>query len=131
MKDLLTDYRVLIVDDEELLRDSMVYDFKRKGFTVFSASNGLSALEIVRGNDLQLVLSDISMPGGGGIQLLEEIRALHASRPAVILMTGFTDASNADFAARGAFDVVLKPFDRKILMASVMAALGIPSAATA
>jgi DNA-binding NtrC family response regulator len=126
----LKNYRVLVVDDEELLRDSMVYDFKRKGFTVFSAGNGVSALETVRTHDIHLVLSDISMPGGGGIKLLEEVRAFHASIPVVILMTGFTDTSNADFVSQGAFGVVFKPFDRKILMASVMAALGIPSEAT-
>jgi CheY-like chemotaxis protein len=124
-----TKYNLLIVDDEELLRDTIVFDFKRKGFTVFSADCGSKAVEIVKQNRIDLVISDMRMPGGDGMSLLKEIRSFSPDTPIVIFMTGFADISEQDCLAKGAHRVVQKPFDRKQLMSSVLDALGISQVA--
>lgn len=120
-------YTLLVADDETMLRDTIVFDFKRKGFNVFSAENGTQALEVVKNNPIDLVISDIRMPGGDGITLLEEIKKFHPHIPVVIFISGFSDLSPEECIAKGAQTVVSKPFERKALMASVLKALGIES----
>lgn len=114
---------ILIVDDDETLRDTLVFDFKRKGFNVFSAENGNRALEIVRSTQIHLVLSDIRMPGGDGISLLETLRKIDPNIPVVIFLTGFAEITEEDCIKKGAKKVIPKPFDRKQLFSSVMEAL--------
>jgi DNA-binding NtrC family response regulator len=121
----LKEYTILIVDDEEDLRDSMVFDFKRKGFTVLTAENGVKAFELIKNNTIHFVISDMRMPGGDGMDLLEKIRAKDPKLPFVILVTGYADATEAECLAKGALKVIVKPYDRKILMSSVLEALKI------
>ena len=118
-------FTILVVDDEDALRRTIVFDFKRKGFKVFDANNGKSAFELVKGNQVHLVISDIRMPGGDGIALLEQIRAYDSKLPIVVLITGFSEFSEAECVAKGAQNVLSKPFDRKTLMGSVLKALNI------
>lgn len=118
-------YTLLIADDEDALRNSMVFDFKRKGFNVLSAANGEQAFDIVKANNVDLVISDMRMPGGDGISLLEKIRAFNPTIPSVIFITGFADISEAECLAKGAKKVLSKPFDRKVLMSSVLETLGV------
>lgn len=119
------DYTVLVVDDEEIIKKALVFDFKRRGFSVLAAVNGTDALALVRRNKVDLVLSDIRMPGGDGIALLENVRSEHPSVPMVILLSGFSDVDEAQCLARGARRVFKKPFDRKLLMQYVCESLGI------
>jgi CheY-like chemotaxis protein len=113
-------YVLLIVDDEETLRNAIMFDFTRKGFTVLSAENGTKAIELVKSNRIHVVISDIRMPGGDGITLLEQIRAIDPNIPNVILVTGFAEVSEAECLAKGAKKVFQKPFDRKALMNEVI-----------
>jgi len=118
-------YTLLIVDDDDALRDVMVFDFKRKGFNVLSAENGEKGFEIVDNNKVDVVVSDIRMPNGDGIFLLEKIRKYYPSVPSVIFVTGFADISDAECIAKGARKVLSKPFERKKLMDAVLEVLGI------
>lgn len=118
-------YTLLIVDDEDTLRKTIVFDFKRKGFTVLDADNGVKAFELVKQNKVHLVVSDMRMPGGDGMTLLENIRAYDPAIPTVIFVTGFADVTEEQAIAKGARKVLSKPFDRKVLMNSVMESLGI------
>ena len=122
------EYTLLIVDDEEILRETIIFDFKRMGFKILSAGNGTDAFELVKKNKIHLVISDIRMPGGDGMSLLDQIRGYDPSIPTVIFMTGFADITEEQAIARGARKVLGKPFDRKVLIYSVLDALGIPSA---
>lgn len=121
----LGQFSVLIVDDDEGVRDTIIFYFKRKGFSVYAAENGEKAFEIVKTKKIHLVVSDMRMPGGGGMSLLEEIRAHDPSIPTVIFVTGFTDVTEEQALAKGARKVLSKPFDRKVLMNSVPEALGL------
>jgi CheY-like chemotaxis protein len=121
----LKKYTLLIVDDEETLRNAMIFDFKRKGFNVLSAESGAQAFEIVKKNKIHLVVSDMRMPGGDGMSLLENIRAYDPTIPTVIFVTGFADVTEEQAIAKGAKKILSKPFERKVLMDSVLDALGI------
>lgn len=121
----LKKYTLLIVDDEEMLRNALIFEFKRMGFTVFSAENGVEALKLIKMNKIHLVILDMLMPGGDGMGLLESIRAWNPETPHVIFISGGTDVTEAQCMARGARKVILKPFGRKVLMDSVLDALGV------
>ena len=116
-------FNILVVDDEAILRSAIVFDFKRKGFNVLDAENGAQAFEIVKANKIDLVLTDVRMPGGDGIELLDKIKALNASLPVVMFITGFADISLEEAYDKGVDAVFAKPFDRKALLAAVLKAL--------
>ncbi len=116
-------YTLLVVDDDEMLRNALEFDFKRKGFTVLVAESGSKAFEMVKTNKVDLVISDIRMPEGDGLSLLENIRKYNPKIPQVILVTGFSDISEEECIKKGASKVISKPFDRKNLMDSILAIL--------
>lgn len=118
------DYTILIVDDEETLRDAIIFDFKRKGFNVLSADNGTRGFEVFCNNKVDLVLSDIRMPGGDGIFMLKQIYAHATQIPVVIFMTGYSDVTEEEVLAMGAKKVISKPFERKALMKTAFEMLG-------
>jgi response regulator RpfG family c-di-GMP phosphodiesterase len=102
--------RILVVDDEEVIRDILADFLAMEGFEVRTAPNGEHALaELTRGH-YDLVLSDLKMPKMGGIELLEAI-AQHAPQVVTIIMTGFGTVETAiDAMKRGAYDYIMKPF---------------------
>ncbi len=118
-------YTVLIVDDDDALRNTIVFDFKRKGFNVLSADNVAPAFELVKQNKVDLVISDMQMPGATGIDLLAMIKALNSNLPLVIFATGLSDLTADECISKGAFAVVPKPFDRAFMMSTVERALKI------
>ena len=75
---------ILVVDDETGLRKALLFDFKRKGFNVLDAENGAVALEIIEKQKIDLVLTDVRMPRGGGIELLEKLKSRSPDSPAVV-----------------------------------------------
>lgn len=125
MKSDRKQYNILIVDDDEALREAMAFDFKREGFNVSLAENGKIAFEIVKSNKIHLVISDVRMPGGDGLSLLAEIRNYDPSIPMVIFVTGFANTTEAECLEKGAKKVIAKPFQRRHLIDSALDALGI------
>lgn len=122
----LSSFGILIVDDEAELRDAIVFDFKRKGFTVYSAENGIKAIEILKNHKIDLVISDIRMPECDGLALLERIRSTTDGKPpSLIFITGFTDVTVDECLVRGAVMVFSKPYDRKELMKCALATIGV------
>ncbi|HVR20069.1 MAG TPA: response regulator [Polyangiaceae bacterium] len=103
--------RVLLVDDEESLRVTLAGNLELEGHDVLEASNGHEALEVLRNAEVDLVLSDIRMPGLGGVELLQHVRRSHPHLP-VLLMTAYTADDQMDTALMaGVFAVLRKPFD--------------------
>lgn len=105
---------ILIVDDEEDLRDALAFDFKRQGFNVIQAENGKVAYQIVQNQPVSVVLSDVRMAGGDGVELLKNIKTTHPQIP-VVLSTGFAEIGVDEAYEIGAMAVILKPFERKVL----------------
>jgi len=107
----MADYKVLIVDDEEDLREVLVHQLKPVIKSLDTAANGNRAIELIRLQPYDAVLSDINMPGMTGLELLANLRRDGFDLPFVIL-TGFGDKAKAVEALRlGAFDFLEKPWD--------------------
>ena len=103
--------RILVVDDEEDIRMSLKDFLTEKKYTVFTAESGHQALEIIKKKKIDIVLSDVVMPGGmNGINLTREISVMEREVP-VILMTAYGSIESAvESMKAGAFDFITKPF---------------------
>ena len=102
---------ILIVDDEESVRDSLYNWFIDDGYRVECAENAKKALSLLDEKEFDIVLADIKMPGMDGMEMHRRIRALPRV-PIVIIMTAFASVDTAVQALKeGAFDYVTKPFD--------------------
>jgi len=102
---------ILIVDDEESVRDSLYNWFIEDGYYVECAENAKKALTILQSDNFDIILADIKMPGMDGLEMLKRIKTLK-SDAVVIIMTAFATVDTAVQALKdGAFDYVTKPFD--------------------
>ncbi len=102
--------RILVVDDEKVIRDMLADFLGMEGYVVRTAEDGSSALGELSKGHYDLVISDLKMPRMGGIALLDEI-GKSAPDALTVIMTGFGTVETAiDAMKRGAYDYVLKPF---------------------
>jgi DNA-binding NtrC family response regulator len=103
--------RVLVVDDEEIVRESLLGWLEKDGYTVDTAPDGPTALERITAEPWAIVLLDLKMPGMDGMQVLEEAKKI---RPeiVVVIMTAYAAVDTAVTAMKfGAYDYLVKPFD--------------------
>ncbi len=102
---------ILIVDDEDSVRDSLYNWFIEDGYRVECAENAKTALSILQSDNFDIVLADIKMPGMDGLEMLKRIKSLRKDS-IVIVMTAFATVDTAVQALKdGAYDYVTKPFD--------------------
>jgi CheY-like chemotaxis protein/Tfp pilus assembly protein PilZ len=107
-------HQILIVDDEPDILSLLEEVLVRRKYVVHSADTIADALKIIEGNnDISLVISDIKMPEGTGVELLKKIRSRNPVKPAVVFLTAFTDISEEDIYDRGASGFIEKPIDIK------------------
>lgn len=109
-EEILKGKTLLVVDDEHDLRDIVASEFDFLGATVFQAENITSAQKILADNKIDLIVSDIRMPGGTGVDLLEIVKSKGVDAPPVILVTGFADITVENAFAKGAEALISKPF---------------------
>ena len=115
--------RILVVDDENHVRSMIGLALERQGYHVQLASSGRQAIELLDENSFDLVLTDIVMQDGNGIFLLDRIRGKVPNLP-VVMVSAVHDISVAiDAMRRGAYDYLLKPFEREHLVSTVVRAL--------
>jgi putative nucleotidyltransferase with HDIG domain len=115
--------RILVVDDEAQVRIMIGATLERQGYQVELAANSGEALDALELNTFELVLTDIVMQGGNGIALLERVHERQPHLP-VIMVTAVHDIAVAiDSMRRGAYDYLLKPFEREHLVGTVQRAL--------
>lgn len=121
-----TDHRprkVLIVDDEENIRELLAYVVGDEGLETVQAEDGSRALQLFRHGGAALVLLDLHMPGMGGMEILREIRAFDTATP-IIVLTGDASIESAVVAIKdGASDYLTKPFQREHLLRKLRQAL--------
>ncbi|GFE56448.1 sigma-54 dependent transcriptional regulator [Geobacter sp. AOG1] len=103
--------KILVVDDEHLIRWSLEQNLKKQGYEVTSAGNGEDALRMVREDQPDLVLLDIQLPGINGLEVLERIKEID-EEIIVIMVTAHGGLETAVNAMRlGAYDYINKPFN--------------------
>ena len=111
--------RILVVDDEQLIRENLSYILKKEGYEVEEAENGKTAYDKVINNAFDIVLTDIEMPVMKGTELLEKIRRIDL-QTSVIIITAFGSLDTAITALRnGASDYILKPVEFDELLIKV------------
>jgi two-component system, NtrC family, nitrogen regulation response regulator NtrX len=115
--------QVLIVDDEEGIRESLSQIMEDEGYETVTASSGEEAIRVLRETMPDLVLLDIWMAGIDGIETLQEIKAVHPELP-VIMISGHANIENAIKATKmGAYDLLEKPLSLEKVLLTVQRAL--------
>jgi two-component system NtrC family response regulator len=107
---------ILIVDDEKnylLVLSAVLED---EGYEVLTAPDGAEALEIQKSSDLDLVVTDMKMPGMDGIELLEQIKARDPDLPVIMMTAHGTVDKAVEAMQKGAYSYILKPFDNERLI---------------
>ncbi len=116
---VLRDTSVLVVDDEEVMREVLQTLLVREGCQVSTTVNGDDGIELARRRRFDVAIVDVMMPGIGGIETLDRLRALDEDLP-VILITAYASLENAIAAMkRGAFDYITKPFKNEEVLVVV------------
>jgi DNA-binding NtrC family response regulator len=102
---------ILIVDDDEVIQETLFDVLKKKGYDVFLASSGKEALETIKKNAIDLVLLDMRLPDVDGLDVLKRVKELD-SEILVIMMTAYSDIQTAVAAMKsGAYHYINKPFE--------------------
>ncbi|MBU0479506.1 MAG: sigma-54 dependent transcriptional regulator [Proteobacteria bacterium] len=114
---------VLVVDDEPNFRLILSELLSDEGYEVFTADSGETAMDVIRETDLDLIITDMRMPGMGGMELLAEVKIFNHDLP-VIMITAFGEVEKAVAAMQaGAFNYLTKPFNNDELLVSVSKAI--------
>jgi DNA-binding response OmpR family regulator len=117
--------RVLVVDDDELLREQLAMVLERQGHAVMMAENGRAGLEAAERDVPDLIITDLSMPGMDGFELLERLKAgTRTQHIPVIVVSGEGDAGSVvRCLERGAEDHLTKPYEALVLAARIRTSL--------
>lgn len=110
--------KILIVDDERDILEIMAEEFTFKGHVVSTASSGNEAIEILKRDTFDVIVSDFKMPNGNGMTVLNYVKTLNP-RPRFFFVSGYADLSVSDCIKAGATDFFPKPFDLDILVSEV------------
>jgi ATP-dependent Lon protease len=111
--------QVLVVDDEEIARTNLEYILRKEGHQVSTAANGLEALEKVKAQEFDVILTDLKMEKMDGIQLLESVKQM-APHTEIVMVTGYATVSSAvDALKKGAAHYLSKPIKLEELRATV------------
>lgn len=117
--------RILAVDDEPNMRRLLEISLRQAGYQALSAANGRDALDILKTEQVDLVVSDLHMPGMSGLELLKQIRSDNEAIP-FIMVTAQGEINTAVEAMKlGAADYILRPFDLEVLEVAIAKALDV------
>lgn len=113
--------RILVVDDEPLIADSLSYSLKREGFEVLVAHDGQSALRMVRSEPIDLILLDVMLPKVDGREVCRRLRESGITIPIIMLTARDSELDRVTGLEIGADDYVVKPFSFAELLARIRA----------
>lgn len=118
--------KILAVDDSNSLRQMVVFTLKQAGYEVVEASSGEEALRKARMSSVNLVLTDVNMPGMSGIELVKQLRAEAAYKftPILVLTTEAGADKKQEGRQAGATGWIVKPFSPEQLLATVKRVIG-------
>ncbi len=116
---------ILVVDDEEKMQHLLSIMLVRQGYSVDRAGDGAKALEMIKANPYDMVISDIRMPNMDGMELLNAIKELDIPCPVVFITAFATVDSAVDAMRQGVADYITKPFQEERILLTVERTLGI------
>ncbi len=114
---------ILLIDDDDSLRRVMEFSLTEAGYTVRAAANGEEGLRLFDQDSFNAVITDITMPGMSGMDVLAKIRKLNELVPVIVITAYGTIESAVDAMKKGAFDYITKPFNRDELRLTLEKAL--------
>jgi len=121
-------HKVLVVDDEEGIRDLLSRTLAMADYDVETTSDGMAALESIRNDGYKLVIADLRMPGMDGLTLIREVKQINPQLP-IIIITGYSSESSAIEAVNlGVSGYLTKPVGIPQVLAAAAKALGVPAA---
>ena len=109
---------ILVVDDDEDICSTISAVFQDSGLDTLTATSGFDALQMIATNNVTVVISDVRMANGNGLELLAAVRK-HYPRLPVFLITGYDDMTSEDALRQGARELFNKPFDIRRLISTV------------
>ena len=115
--------RVCVVDDKELIRESLAETLSREDHQVTAFADPVEALDAIRGGGFDLVISDLKMPRMDGISLIREMRSSQCETPTIVMTAYATVATAVEAMKLGAFDYIQKPFEADAINLQVDRAL--------
>lgn len=111
--------KILIVDDESTIADILVESFEDEGIDAKALYSGNQAIKYLQNNQVDLVLSDIKMPDGTGIDLLESL-IQSQKETSLMFMTGYSEFSSIELVEKGAIKVFTKPIDFDLVIDEIV-----------
>ena len=115
--------RILVIDDEKSIRNTLKEILTYEGFEVVEAQDGMEGLKFVEKEKFDIILSDIKMPKMDGIEVLEKLQELSPETP-VVMISGHGNIDTAVEAIRkGAFDYISKPLDLNRMLVTIRNAM--------
>src|SRR5712672_266883 len=115
--------RVLVIDDEAGIRDSLRMTLEYEGYDVVGAATGQEGLALAEREAPDLVLLDVKMPGMDGLEVLDRLRAMNEALPVVVISGHGTISTAVEATKKGAFDFIEKPFAADRVLVSLRNAL--------
>lgn len=116
--------KILVVDDDDAVRDMLRYLLEHNGFKVLEADNGADTLKLAAGKKPKVILLDLHLPGTGGLEVCQTLTSQQGFAGRIIMISGNKDSRlHIEGFNSGASDFVTKPFDEKILVAKINALL--------
>jgi len=112
--------KIILAEDNELLRKSLSYFLETKGFEVVQFPDGKEALESIRNNHYDIILSDINMPGISGLEITQYVRVtLKLDTPIIIFTSSGIEQTELDSFDLGASDFMAKPISPSVLLVRI------------
>lgn len=122
-----SDVRILAVDDDPMMLEALARLFQTFQFFVDAASSGNRAWTLLQEKDYNLVVTDLRMPDGDGLELLKKIKARNSVNPSVLFISGFSDVTKEEVYHLGVEGLFAKPFDTKSVRAAIQTSLLTPA----
>ena len=115
--------RILVIDDEAAIRDSLRMTLEYEGYEFLGAATGQEGLALAEREAPDLVLLDVKMPGMDGLEVLERLRNMHETTPVVMISGHGTTSTAVEATKKGAFDFIDKPFESDKLLVTLKNAI--------
>ena len=122
----LKNKNILVVDDEEGIRELVTEELEFNGAKCLSAACGKDAVEVYKQNRIDAVVSDIRMPNGDGLYFLDRLKELNLELCPMVFMTGFSDIPLEEFYDRGVEAIIAKPFRLEQIVNALDSAINSP-----